>query len=503
MATFYHATFEENIPSILEKGLLPFFGGVYLTDSIQAACNWKWISAIAMGRDRIAVVAVDVDESQLEPGRTHAPIMEQISGGKSLVHREGISPDKIVDVMIMSPTEANPKRLSTEQMKERYKELFDGYGVSPASRLGHYMVSLRKGLSKRPKYDAEITEEDDYLSLHRWGKWSKDYEYEAGGNLDKWIFERKIEWPTKKSARIFATTFLDTLAKALGENYLYYDTSTDKIAWFYGSPRLGKSKIDYHAPSGYQAIREGLKRATAEGLKSDDVILEKGERNAITPRFYAKAIVPNIRKRSGTTTISVKDLPNFLKKASTVEIKQDYAGDEFIAFIIEVEGDYSKGYVDYRPTVTNDDLATVLGMNRKKILRQIEKGQTAQQTIDSSMVRIGVSPSGKVFGVIKQKKFEDGHDGLALTLEWEITTDNKGKTLGVGTEKYGYRGKRENYIIDDKKTYASRYNRKSSKNFVGSSIVTTGSSPERRLDNSSARIDPLSVEEGTCKRSRF
>ena len=78
MATFYHATFEENIPSILEKGLLPFFGGVYLTDSIKAACNWKWISAIAMGRDRIAVVAVDVDESQLEPGRTHAPIMEQI-----------------------------------------------------------------------------------------------------------------------------------------------------------------------------------------------------------------------------------------------------------------------------------------------------------------------------------------------------------------------------------------------------------------------------------------
>lgn len=503
MAIYYHATFEENIPSILEKGLLPFFGGVYLTDSIQAACNWKWISAIATGRDKIAVIAVDVDESKLEPGKTHAPIMEQMSGGKSLVHREGVSPDKIVDVMVMTPTEANPKRITDEEMKIRYIGFFDAEhqggslkrSLSKKGVKNNYLRSIRKGKSITPKYQRDAADNNEFLVLHRWGKWPEDARnWRTLDNLDKWVFERKIEWPTKQSARLFATTFLDEMQTEHGENHLFYDTSNDKISWFFSSEDLGKGTSQFSEPDGYIRIRRALNTAMLAGISADDITVNENQVNALEQ---------NIRKKKGTLAISNKDVPNFLKTAKVIEFHQDSNGDEYIGFIINVEGDYKKGYMDYRPRVNSDDLITVLALNRNKIIRQVDfkdtdyylyEGQTNQQAIDSGMVRIAAFPSGKVFGVIKKHKFEDGYEGLALILEWEITTNNAGKKLGFGQGERDIFDKRQVYELMDKSTYSSRYNRTMAAMKKSRRDSTSGQKPSNRYKDLRKRNDDSEEE---------
>ena len=45
----YHATRTANIPSIQEKGLLPMFGEIYLTDSIESAHRWMGFRFAAVG----------------------------------------------------------------------------------------------------------------------------------------------------------------------------------------------------------------------------------------------------------------------------------------------------------------------------------------------------------------------------------------------------------------------------------------------------------------------
>jgi hypothetical protein len=95
----YHATKISNISSIREKGLLPVFDFVYLTDSIDSALRWMGFRFSALGENDIAIIEVEVNESDLSEGYDHSPLMVEIFGvGKSLISETSIPPDKITDV---------------------------------------------------------------------------------------------------------------------------------------------------------------------------------------------------------------------------------------------------------------------------------------------------------------------------------------------------------------------------------------------------------------------
>lgn len=92
----FHATRTSNIPSIQEKGLLPMFGEVYLTDSIESAHRWMGFRFAAMGEKTFSVVEVEVDEKSLIEGTDHSPLMVALFGvGKSLVSEKRIPKSRI------------------------------------------------------------------------------------------------------------------------------------------------------------------------------------------------------------------------------------------------------------------------------------------------------------------------------------------------------------------------------------------------------------------------
>lgn len=92
----YHATSVENVASIKEQGLKVFWEGVYLTDSIDSALRWMGFRMRAMGKENIAVIEVEVDESKLEEGTDHSPFMVQFFGvGKSLLSPKPIPKSRI------------------------------------------------------------------------------------------------------------------------------------------------------------------------------------------------------------------------------------------------------------------------------------------------------------------------------------------------------------------------------------------------------------------------
>jgi hypothetical protein len=92
----FHATAIENVQSIKEKGLLPKFGEVYLTDSVESACRWMGFRFSAMGIDTFAVVEAEVDETKLIEGTDHSPMMVQLFRvGKSLVSEKRIPKSRI------------------------------------------------------------------------------------------------------------------------------------------------------------------------------------------------------------------------------------------------------------------------------------------------------------------------------------------------------------------------------------------------------------------------
>jgi hypothetical protein len=95
MHKFYHATAIENIPSIMEKGILPKFGEVYLTDSIESATRWMGFRLV--GQTKImAVIEVKAKEETLVEGTDHSPLMVQLFGvGKSLVSHKRIPKSRI------------------------------------------------------------------------------------------------------------------------------------------------------------------------------------------------------------------------------------------------------------------------------------------------------------------------------------------------------------------------------------------------------------------------
>lgn len=95
----FHGTSIGNVNSIMKKGLLAKYDGVYLTDSEDSALRWIGFRLKAMGESKIAVIEVEVNENDLEEGMDHSPEMVRIFGvGKSLVSPTSIPPDKIINV---------------------------------------------------------------------------------------------------------------------------------------------------------------------------------------------------------------------------------------------------------------------------------------------------------------------------------------------------------------------------------------------------------------------
>ena len=94
--TMFHATSAKHEQSIIEKGLLSKFEGVYLTDSAESAARWIGFRLRAQGEDRMIVVEVEVNNKDLVEGCDHSPLMVQLFGvGKSLLHAKPVPPGAI------------------------------------------------------------------------------------------------------------------------------------------------------------------------------------------------------------------------------------------------------------------------------------------------------------------------------------------------------------------------------------------------------------------------
>lgn len=95
----FHATAVENVDSILEKGLLSKWEGVYLTDSAESAARWMGFRFAAMGIDTFAVIEVELSSRGLVEGSDHSPIMHTLFGaGKSILSTKSIPPWAIREV---------------------------------------------------------------------------------------------------------------------------------------------------------------------------------------------------------------------------------------------------------------------------------------------------------------------------------------------------------------------------------------------------------------------
>lgn len=96
----YHGTHIDNVSSIIEKGLLNKFEGVYLTDSAESAARWVGFRMAAQNCEKMVVIEVDLDKDSVVEGFDHSPMMEKIFGvGKSLLHEGDIDPEKITDII--------------------------------------------------------------------------------------------------------------------------------------------------------------------------------------------------------------------------------------------------------------------------------------------------------------------------------------------------------------------------------------------------------------------
>lgn len=95
----FHATDADHEQSILEKGLISRWEGVYLTDTAESAARWIGFRLQAQGKSRMIVVEVEVNNKDLEPGTDHSPLMEKLFGvGKSLLHAKPIPPEAIKEI---------------------------------------------------------------------------------------------------------------------------------------------------------------------------------------------------------------------------------------------------------------------------------------------------------------------------------------------------------------------------------------------------------------------
>lgn len=123
----YHATSIDNIESIKKEGLLPMFGCVYLTDTLESAIKWgtsrggfrmerEIPPSILASKDpdiqkliqsykpvnQIAVIEVKVLKRLIHPGTDHSPLMNIMFGvGASLVSYKPIPPSRIKKINII------------------------------------------------------------------------------------------------------------------------------------------------------------------------------------------------------------------------------------------------------------------------------------------------------------------------------------------------------------------------------------------------------------------
>jgi hypothetical protein len=106
----FHATSTKNVPSIKKDGLINKWDYVYLTDSIDSALRWIGFRLQANGEKTIAVIEVEVDETKLEEGMDHSPMMVQLFGvGKSWTSSEPIPASAIKEVHIYAFNEQKEK----------------------------------------------------------------------------------------------------------------------------------------------------------------------------------------------------------------------------------------------------------------------------------------------------------------------------------------------------------------------------------------------------------
>ena len=95
----YHATDADNLGRILMEGLIAKWEGVYLTDSAESAARWIGFRLRITGEEEMAVVEVDVDETKLEEGTDHSPLMVMMFGvGRSLLSVKPIPKSRVKKV---------------------------------------------------------------------------------------------------------------------------------------------------------------------------------------------------------------------------------------------------------------------------------------------------------------------------------------------------------------------------------------------------------------------
>ncbi len=95
----FHGTSIRNVDSIKSTGLTSKFEGVYLTDSLESAIRWIGFRLRITGEEEMAVVEVDVDETKLEEGTDHSPLMVMMFGvGRSLLSVKPIPKSRVKKV---------------------------------------------------------------------------------------------------------------------------------------------------------------------------------------------------------------------------------------------------------------------------------------------------------------------------------------------------------------------------------------------------------------------
>ena len=108
---FYHGTSLDNLNKIIESGKLKsMFEGIYFTDSVESAVRWQIPKIIGKGspdvpETKFAVIVVELDENDVEPGMDHSPMMNKLFGvGESYLYIKGDIPaikfNEILEVQI-------------------------------------------------------------------------------------------------------------------------------------------------------------------------------------------------------------------------------------------------------------------------------------------------------------------------------------------------------------------------------------------------------------------
>ena len=96
---YYHGTRKENLASIMDKGLISKFEGVYLTNSVESAARWMLPRLLPSDSNTIIVIEVTIDSDFVVEGCDHSEMMVKLFGvGESWLSEDDISSDKITNI---------------------------------------------------------------------------------------------------------------------------------------------------------------------------------------------------------------------------------------------------------------------------------------------------------------------------------------------------------------------------------------------------------------------